>query len=105
MLSPSQIHKVLTKEQNSELETRSGEESRLSKLLQNANLTPLEVLEQVSNLMQMGDSGAVRLGAAKTALELNGLLRNDKNIGEQFSVTIIINDAEHIGINPILIPR
>jgi hypothetical protein len=104
MLSPSQIHKVLAKEQLQELEEPQSV-SRLSRLLESSGLTPLEVLEQVSNLMQMGDSGAVRLGAAKTALELNGLLRNDKSAGEAFSVTIIINDAEHIGINPILIPR
>ena len=83
----------------------SKEKAELSRLLENANLSAPEVLEHVSLLMRGAESDGVRMNAAKVALELNGFLAKDDGAGRDFNVTIIINDPEHVGINPILIPR
>lgn len=102
LLSPSQIHQVLNKDQNLKLHSTEGR-SNLQKLLHDNNLTPDEVLMNLSSMMRGAESDSTRLRAAETALKLNGLLDTDveKN---NFSVTIIINDSQ-FGTNPILIPR
>jgi len=102
LLSPSQIHEVLKKE----LPARSANGDNpgvLARLLENSNLTPEEVLLNLSSLLRSGETDAVRLRAAETALRLNGLLEKD-SAAQNFSVTINIHDSDY-SINPILIPR
>lgn len=99
LLSPKQIHAVLQAESPS---TRSTDTS-LAKLLENANLSPAEVLENISSLMRSGETDGVRVRAAETALKLNGLLNSD-SARPDFSVTINIMDGD-FAVNPILIPR
>lgn len=66
-------------------------------------MTSDEVLEHVAQEMRCGDTSSARLAAAKIGLELNGLLDDDAI--RPMSVTIIINDSQFVGVNPILIPR
>lgn len=99
LLSPSQIHQVLRQEKPATPSTPNI----LPKLLENANLTAPEVLENLSSLMRSGESDSTRLRAAETALKLNGLLDSETVRGD-FVVNITIVDGE-FSLNPILIPR
>ncbi len=99
LLSPTQIHQVLKKDTLS-----PTSKTDLEQLLSNNNLSREEVLENLSLLMRSGETDGVRLKAAETALKLHGLFEDDAE-KNNFSVTIIINDVEFNGINPILIPR
>ena len=99
LLSPSQIHQVLREHEP----TEKVEKNSLERLLQKSNLTKEEVLEQVAFEMKCGDNSSSRLTAAKIGLELNGLGKNDDI--KPMNVTIIINDSQFNGYNPILIPR
>lgn len=76
----------------------------LKTILEKSGLSPIEVLDNVGNMMRNGETSQTRLKAAEIGLKLNGLLKNDEAINAP-SVTIIINDSQHTGINPILIPR
>lgn len=100
LLSPSQIYKVLQEERSPAIK---ASERKLDRLLAESNLTAPEVLDNLSSLMRCGESDAVKLKAAETALKLNGLLEKDF-VRQDMSVTIIINDSFHV-VNPILIPR
>ena len=98
LLSPSQVHGALR-----EVRKADKNETDLSKLLADNNLTAGEVLDNLSSMMRSGDSDSVRLKAAETALKLNGYLGRDDERPD-FNVTIIIQDGE-FSVNPILIPR
>lgn len=105
LITPSQIHKVIKAEiAPSDRAAEKQTLTKLSKLLEDANLTAPEVLENLSSMMRSGESDGVRLRAAETALKLNGLLDSDTE-KNQFSVQIIIKDSQFASINPILIPR
>lgn len=105
LLSPSQIHAVLRQE----LPANAGgakvtrQQDKLDKLLENANLSKEEVLENLSSLLRSGETDGVRLRAAETALRLNGLLQSESERAD-FSVTINILDSD-FSVNPILFPR
>jgi hypothetical protein len=98
LLSPSQIHEVLKEHKPIEKDSTS-----LETLLKRANLSKEEVLEQVAFEMKCGDTSSSRVAAARIGLELNGLGKNDDI--KPMNVTIIINDSQFNGYNPILIPR
>lgn len=100
LLDPKQIHAVLQREA---IPAARRERSDLSQLLEDANLSPSEVLEQLSNVMRCGETEGNRLRAAETALKLNGLLTPEDH--RDFTVIINISDSEFGDINPILIPR
>lgn len=100
LLSPSQIHAVLKKE--AAPATASGPKTPLKKLLEDANLTPEECLENLASLMRSAESDSTRLRAAETALKLNELLTADAKPDFNVVINIVEGDYE---INPILIPR
>ena len=88
------------------IRSSSGEEDfDMNALLDEAGLTPREILTEVGSLMRCGDSSPVRLRAAETGLKLNGMLQNDEGPKVPFQVNIVINDGHHKGVNPILVPR
>ncbi len=99
LLSPNQIHAAL----KPALREKS-EKTNLLSLLEDANLTPQEVLENLASLMRSGETDGVRLRAAEVGLKLNGML-TDTNTKPDFTVTINIMDGEFRDLNPILIPR
>lgn len=99
LLDPHQIHEVL--QRATERPTRPDREN-LRDLLQRTNLSPEEVLDQLSSIMRTGETEGNRLRAAETALKLNGLLTPEDN--RDFTVVINIQDSE-FSLNPILIPR
>lgn len=99
LLDPRQIHEVLKKETQA---APRRDRAELSQLLEDANLSPSEVLDQLSNVMRCGETEGNRLRAAETALKLNGLLTPEDN--RDFTVIININDSQ-FEVNPILIPR
>lgn len=107
LLNPSQIHKVLS---NSGVSPslreprKEGESSDLRKMLDDANLGPENLLEQLRSLTMMADSDSTRLKAVDTGLKLNGLLAKDE-LSTVPVVNIIIKDSAYVDINPILIPR
>jgi len=99
LLNPNQlqIHNVLR-----ELKLPKENET-ISDLLEDNGLGKQEVLDTMSSLMRGADTSAVRLQAAKTALQMHGLLdEGDKS--SQMIVNIIIKDSE-FSVNPILVPR
>jgi hypothetical protein len=98
LLSPSQIHEVLKEHKPQEIKNEP-----LEKLLQRAQLTKEECLEQVRFEMKCGDTSSARIAATKIGLSLNGLDEQDEI--KPMNVTIIINDSQFNGYNPILIPR
>ena len=112
LLSPSQIHEVLRREGQAEPQSaKSPSKDKLAKLLADANLSPEECLENLSSLMRSAEHDTIRLGAVKTALELNQLIEKD---GARANFTVNIQINNHIdgepdlplhAINPILIPR
>ena len=104
LLSPSQIHSVLKKEIPPPPSLRADPKAHLRQLLDNANLSPEEILDNLSSQMRSAESDATRLGAAKVALQLNGLLDNETQ-GGNFNVVINIRDTEFNEVNPILFPR
>jgi hypothetical protein len=85
-----------------------GQKSRkrnIHKLLEDANLSPEEVLENLSSLMRSGETDGIRMRAVETAAKINGLLEKDE-VKQDLTVNIIIQDSQFGGgINPILIPR
>ena len=99
LLDPHQIHEVL--QRATERPARPDREN-LRDLLQRTNLSPEEVLDQLSSIMRTGETEGNRLRAAETALKLNGLLTPEDN--RDFTVVINIQDSE-FSLNPILIPR
>ncbi len=107
LLNPKQIYEVLQEAKPPRPQAPAGsraEAINLTELLTKNGLSPDEVLEQVSHNMISGETGNVRLSAAKVALQLNGLLDSD-NAKPDFHVNITIMDSEFSGMNPILMPR
>lgn len=103
LLTPNQIHKVIRQAAEPN-ESPAAVKKQLTKLLEDANLTAPEVLDNLSSMMRSGESDGVRLRAAETALKLNGLLDSDTE-KNQFQVAIIIKDSIFGDVNPIVIPR
>lgn len=101
LLSPNQIHAALKKPDG---QTKNLGRKDLVELLENNNLTPDEILMNLSSLMRSGENDATRLRAAEMGLKLNKLLGDDSQRPD-FSVTINIVDGEFTSLNPILIPR
>lgn len=98
LLSPNQIHEALKP-----IRKEQSEKQSLQDLLEKNNLSPDEVLDNLSAMLRAGDNDSTRLNAAKIALQLNGLL--DKNETANIpSVTINIIDS-NFSLNPILVPR
>src|ERR1035438_6063208 len=102
LLSPSQIHAALRPAQN--LVKATSKRTELSELLADNNLSPEEILMNLSGLLRSGENDGVRLRAAEMGLKLNKLLGDDSQRPD-FSVTINIVDGEFTSLNPILIPR
>ena len=100
LISPQQLHSALRQAPAKELNKRSD----LVELLENNNLTPDEILLNLSSLMRSGENDGVRLRAAEMGLKLNKLLGDDSQRPD-FQVTINIIDSEFASLNPILIPR
>lgn len=97
-LKPDQINKVLKT-------VRSSSDKENFKDLLDANGVGAEdCIQQLGSIIRGSEFENNRLRAIELGVKLNGLLKDDevKNIPV---VNIIINDSEHIGINPILIPR
>jgi hypothetical protein len=103
LLSPSQIHSALREVQKTK-PANPDDPVNLKELLVKNNLTPDEVLDNLSSQMRTAETPATRLRAAEVALRLNGLLDSDTTKPD-FHVTINIIDSEFSGTNPILIPR
>jgi len=103
LLSPSQIHSALREVQKTK-PANPDDPVNLKELLVKNNLTPDEVLDNLSSQMRTAETPATRLRAAEVALRLNGLLDSDTTKPD-FHVTINIIDNEFSGTNPILIPR
>src|SRR6516164_4299997 len=103
LLSPSQIHSALKEVQKTK-PANPDDPVNLKELLVKNNLTPDEVLDNLSSQMRTAETPATRLRAAEVALRLNGLLDSDTTKPD-FHVTINIIDNEFSGTNPILIPR
>jgi hypothetical protein len=103
LLSPSQIHSALKEVQRTK-PANPDDPVNLKELLIKNNLTPDEVLDNLSSQMRTAETPATRLRAAEVALRLNGLLDSDATKPD-FHVTINIIDNEFSGTNPILIPR
>jgi|SRR5665647_2410931 len=101
LLSPSQIHKVISESQPAATRALQGE---LGQLLSKHNLTPDDALERLSDEMGSGANSGTRMRAIETALKLNGLLNTAEAVPD-FHVTINILDSEFSMMNPILIPR
>jgi hypothetical protein len=101
ILSPHQIHNAL---QEVKRATPALETKDLETLLQEHQLSPKDLLENLAELIRSGDSSATRVNATKIGLQLNNLLRNDQAVNAPV-VNIIIHDADYGGVNPILIPR
>ena|SRR5579862_7404534 len=97
LLSPSQIHEVL------KTEAPKGEKKNLQKLLDDNNLSPDDLLMQLSSLTRIAESDGVRIRAIETGLKLNNLLDGDSE-RQNFQVNITIVDSQY-SVNPILIPR
>ncbi len=95
LLSPTAIKTVLK-------ESGKGQ-SELLKLLEANGLGPEECIEELGTAIRGADNSATRLRGLETALKLNGMFPKE-GASEIPSVTIIINDSQHI-VNPILIPR
>ncbi len=94
-LQPSQINKVLKSVR------KDGE---LEELLEANGMGREELIQQLGSVTRCAEMESNRLRAIELGVKLHGMLKDDevKNIPV---VNIIINDSEHIGINPILIPR
>jgi hypothetical protein len=102
LLSPSQIHTALREVAKEQKPTAAA--VNLTDLLAKNNLTPDEILDNLSSQMRSADTAATRLRAAEIGLRLNGLL-DAENARPDFNVTINILDSEFSGMNPILLPR
>ena len=76
----------------------------LKELLNDAGLSPGELLDQLGSIARCGDSDAIKLRAIELGAKLNGLLSED-TIKQIPVVNIVINDHQFEGINPILLPR
>ena len=100
LLDPKQIHAVL---RDSLPPTVRADKSDLALLLERANLSPEEVLDQLANIVRGGETEGNRLRATEMALKLNGMLTPDDN--RDMTVIINIQDSQFSEINPILIPR
>ena len=104
LLSPQQIHSVLKEEAKAQRTANPQAAVNLSELLAKNNLTPDEILDNLSSQMRTAETPATRLRAAEIGLRLNGLL-DSENVRPDFHVTINILDSEFSGMNPILLPR
>lgn len=102
ILNPLALREVL-KESGIKKSAKTSKED-LATLLEDHNLTPHDVLENLSELMRGADSSSTRLGAIKVAAAMNGLATDNENQQSITPVTIIIQDGEFT-VNPILKPR
>ena len=101
-LTVSGIKEVL--KESSLIPRADSSKGDLSVLLEEAKLSPAEILSQVGELMHYGETGAIKARAAEIGLKLNGMLSSDDGIRIPI-VNIIIRDSQYTEINPILIPR
>ncbi len=104
LLSPeiSKIQKVLN---NAGLGPKK-DQTILERLEDSQSLNIQSSLDSLGEIMENGETGAIRLRAIETVLKLHGVLKDAQ--APPPSITIIIKDAsgnETNGINPILIPR
>jgi hypothetical protein len=97
LLSPTAIRDVLK-------ESGLTDQTDIKKILEANSLSPNDVIQEVGYILRGGESSAIKLRAAETALKLNGLLNNRDEGPTAPIVNIIINDSANIE-NPILIPR
>lgn len=103
-LNPNGIREVLREADLVPKERDLSSKDDLQRLLKDSNLSKEEVLSEVGLLMRTGETGSVRISAAKIGLQLNGL-GSDEEIKVPFMVNIIIKDSQFTEINPILVPR
>lgn len=101
LLLPNQLNNVLQALPGREKKETS--KSTLKDLLESSSLGEEEVLDVLGTLMRGADTSAVRLQAAKTAMQLHGMLSGDEGVKIPV-VNIVIRDSEFT-LNPILIPR
>ena len=101
LLSPNQIHNVLKETILANKQLDSSES--LAELLEESNLGKRETLNTIGDIMRCADTSATRLGAAKLAAQLNGMIDKDDRQAMP-TVNIIIRDSE-FSFNPILVPR
>lgn len=104
LLQPHQIHEVLKATRSLESSPSGDMKEGMRELLEKNNLSPDEILDNLSGIMRSGESDSVRLQAAKLGAQLNGMLMNNEGVVVP-SVTIIINNGDNMDVNPILIPR
>lgn len=86
------------------MDLTSGTTSNLEGLLEQSGLGKESVLDTLGSIMRSAEREETRLSAAKTGLQLNGLLNKDEGVNIPV-VNIIINDSSFGDVNPILIPR
>lgn len=104
LLSPTSLEPQKIRSLIREASTQKNKKE-LETILENNGLGTEDVIEAVGSMMRMGETEGVRIKAAEIGLKLNGLLQSDQTPTIPI-VNIIIHDSnEHLGINPILIPR
>lgn len=99
LLSPTQIHSVLR-----ESGIKPRQQATLKESLDASNLSLEDSLGELGSIVRCAESDSVKLAAIKTVLEMHGAL-NKEATREIPTINIVINDATHVAVNPILFPR
>lgn len=104
-LNQSKIHEVLSASGiGRRAPSDPARKEQLPQLLEDANLSPEEILENLSAIIRSGENDSVRLRGIETVAKMHGMLQDNKNVNFA-PITIIINDGGVMDVNPILIPR
>ncbi len=94
-----QIHSVL---RESGLKPKA--QKNLKDSLDASNLSIEDALCELGTIVRCAESDSTKLAAVKTVLEMHGAL-NKEAAREIPVINIVINDATHVAVNPILFPR
>jgi hypothetical protein len=71
--------------------------------LEDAGLGITETLEKMKDLRDYSDSESTKLRVNEAILKMHGVMKDE---GSSIpNITIVINDKDNLGINPILLPR
>ena len=82
----------------------TSSEKSLAEKLKSSGLSPENILDTLSYLMDSADADSTRLRAAETALKVHGLLTQNASPVVP-TVVINISGSRSEGTNPILLPR
>lgn len=104
LMSPKQLNEVQIHNVLRESGIKPKIQQSLKASLEASSLSLDDALCELGTIVRCAESDGVKLSAIKTVLEMHGALAEKSAVSIPV-INIVINDATHVAVNPILFPR